>query len=162
MTLVDVKIGNRVAACHSLVTRRIDERSMRIALFDLDNNTFADNDEGVLELVVKVNSATNEDVEIFNILASDAQAKEYVLTSTGGHNNEISGIEGTSIGNIRIEASQGAVNIFNAEGCDIAIYAVDGTTLSRFTAVSDKESRDVVGGVYVVAAGNKVEKVIVK
>ena len=162
MTLVDVKIGNRVAACHSLVTRRIDERSMRIALFDLDNNTFADNDEGVLELVVKVNSATNEDVEIFNILASDAQANEYVLTSTGGHNNEISGIEGTSIGNIRIETSANAINVYNAEGYEVAIYTVDGTTISRFTAVSDMESRDVVGGVYVVAAGNKVEKVIVK
>ena len=162
MTLVDVKIGNRVAACHSLVTRRIDERSMRIALFDLDNNTFADNDEGVLELVVKVNSATNEDVEIFNILASDAQANEYVLTSTGGHNNEISGIEGTSIGNIRIETSANAINVYNAEGYEVAIYTVDGTTLSRFTAVSDMESRDVVGGVYVVAVGNKVAKVIVK
>ena len=162
MTLVDVKIGNRVAAYHSLVTRRIDERSMRIALFDLDNNTFADNDEGVLELVVKVNSATNENVEIFNILASDAQANEYVLTSTGGHNNEISGIEGTSIGNIRIETSANAINVYNAEGYEVAIYTIDGTTLSRFTAVSDMESRDVVDGVYVVAAGNKVEKVIVK
>ena len=162
MTLVDVKIGNRAAACHSLVTRRIDERSMRIALFDLDNNVFADNDEAVLELVVKVNSATNEDVQIFNILASDAQANEYVLTSTGGHNNEISGIEGTSIGNIRIETSANAINVYNAEGYEVAIYTIDGTTLSRFTAVSDMESRDVVDGVYVVAAGNKVEKVIVK
>ena len=162
MTLVDVKIGNRVAASHSLVTRRMDERSMRIALFDLDNNTFADNDEGVLELVVKVNSATNEDVEIFNILASDAQANEYVLTSIGGHNNEISGIEGTSVGNIRIETSANAINVYNAEGYEVAIYTVDGTTLSRFTAVSDMESRDVVGGVYVVAVGNKVAKVIVK
>ena len=162
MTLVDVKIGNRAAACHSLVTRRIDERSMRIALFDLDNNAFADNDEAVLELVVRVDSATNEDVEIFNILASDAQANEYVLTSTGGHNNEISGIDGTSIGNIRIETSANAINVYNAEGYEVAIYTVDGTTLSRFTAVSDMESRDVVGGVYVVVAGNKVEKVIVK
>ena len=162
MTLVDVKIGNRAAACHSLVTRRIDERSMRVALFDLDNNAFADNDEAVLELVVKVNSATNEDVEIFNILASDAQANEYVLTSTGGHNNEISGIEGTSIGNIRIATSANAINVYNAEGYEVAIYAIDGTTLSRFTAVSDKESRNVVGGIYVVAAGNKVEKVMVK
>ena len=162
MTLVDVKIGNRAAACHSLVTRRIDERSMRVALFDLDNNAFADNDEAVLELVVKVNSATNEDVEIFNILASDAQANEYVLTSTGGHNNEISGIECTSIGNIRISTSANAINVYNAEGYEVAIYAIDGTTLSRFTAVSDKESRNVVGGIYVVAAGNKVEKVMVK
>ena len=162
MTLVDVKIGNRAAACHSLVTRRIDERSMRVALFDLDNNAFADNDEAVLELVVKVNSATNEDVEIFNILASDAQANEYVLTSTGGHNNEISGIEGTSIGNIRISTSANAINVYNAEGYEVAIYTIDGTTLSRFTAVSDMESRNVVGGIYVVAVGNKVAKVIVK
>ena len=162
LTLVDVKIGNRAAACHSLITRRIDERSMRVALFDLDNNAFADNDEAVLELVVRVDSVTNEDVEIFNILASDAQANEYVLTSIGGHNNEVSGIEGTSIGNIRIEASQGVVNIFNAKGCQIAIYEVDGTTLSRFTAVSNVESLRVVAGIYMVVAGNKVEKVIVK
>ena len=101
-------------------------------------------------------------MQIFNILASDAQANEYVLTSTGGHNNEISGIEGTSIGNIRIETSANAINVYNAEGYEVAIYTIDGTTLSRFTAVSDMESRDVVDGFYVAAAGNKVEKVIVK
>ena len=162
MTLLDVTIGDRAAACHSLVTRRIDDRTMRIVLFDLDNNAFADNDEAILELVAKVNTATTEDIQIFNILASDAQANEYVLTSTGGHNSEMSGIGNVESGNIRIVASASDINIFNAEGCEIIIYAVDGTTVSRFTAMSDMESRSVVGGIYVVVAGNKVEKVIVK
>ena len=74
----------------------------------------------------------------------------------------MSGIGNVESGNIRIVASASDINIFNAEGCEIIIYAVDGTTVSRFTAMSDMESRSVVGGIYVVVAGNKVEKVIVK
>ena len=162
MTLVDVKIGNRAAGHHSLITRRINNRTTRIALFDLQNNAFADNGEAILELVVKSDSATNRNIEITNIFASDAHASEYVLTAIGGQNSEMSGIEGVAGENIRVKASSGVINIFNAAGCEIAVYAMDGTLISRFTAESAFESCRVANGVYVVAVGNKVEKVVVK
>ena len=162
MTLAAVNIGNRAEANHALAVKRIDDRTMRIALFDINNSTFADNNEAILELIVKVNGSTTDRIEINNILASDAQAHEYVLTSTGGNNADMSGIDYVGTSNIRIETTADGINIFNAEGYEVSIYAVDGTTLAHFVASSDFESRKVVPGVYVVAAGNKVEKVMVK
>ena len=162
MTLAAVNIGNRAEANHALAVKRIDDRTMRIALFDINNSTFADNNEAILELIVKVNGSTTDRIEINNILASDAQAHEYVLTSTGGNNADMSGIDYVGTSNIRIETTADGINIFNAEGYEVSIYAVDGTTLAHFVASSDCESRKVVPGVYVVAAGNKVEKVMVK
>ena len=162
MTLAAVNIGNRAEENHSLAVKRIDDRTMRIALFDINNSVFADNNDAILELIVKVNEAATGKIEINNILASDAQANEYVLTSTGGNNAEMSGIDYVGTSNIRIETTADGINIYNAEGCEIAIYAVDGTTLAHFVASSDFESRKVIPGVYVVAASNKVEKVMVK
>ena len=162
MTLYAVNIGNRAEGNHSLAVRRIDERTMRIALFDINNSTFADNNEAILELIVKVNEAATGAIEINNILASDAQAHEYVLTSIGGNNYDMSGIDNVGISNIRIEPTADGINIYNAKGYEVAIYAVDGTTLAHFVASSDVESHKVVPGVYVVTVGNNTEKVMVK
>ena len=162
MTLDAVNIGNRAEGYHSLAVKRVDDRTMRIALFDINNSIFADNDEAILELVVKVSETVSGAIEINNILASDAQAHEYTLTAIGGNNSNMSGIDNVGISNIRIETAVDGINIYNAEGCEVAIYAVDGTTLAHFIASSDVESRKVVSGVYVVTAGDKTEKVMVK
>lgn len=161
MTLIDVKPGNR-AAHHSLTSRHINERAMRISLFNPGSNAFANNSEAVLELVVKVNAVTTRNIELSNILASDAQANEYTLTSAGAHNTEMSGITGVDGDCIHVNASAGVINISNAEGCEITILAVDGTVISRFTASSVSESRRVANGVYMVVVGNVTEKVVVK
>ena len=162
MTLDAVNIGNRAEGYHSLAVKRVDDRTMRIALFDINNSIFADNDEAILELVVKVNETVSGAIEINNILASDAQAHEYTLTAIGGNNSNMSSLDNVGISNIRIETAVDGINIFNAEGCEVAIYAVDGTTLAHFIASSDVESLKVVPGVYVVTAGDKTEKVMVK
>ena len=162
MTLDAVNIGNRAEGYHSLAVKRVDDRTMRIVLFDINNSIFADNDEAILELVVKVNEASAGAIEINNILASDAQAHEYVLTSTGGNNANMSVVDNIGTSNIRIESTAEGINIYNAEGYEVAIYAVDGTTIAHFVAASDLESRKLVSGVYVVTAGNKAEKVMVK
>lgn len=147
---------------HSLATRRVDDRTMRIALFTPDNTAFVDNDDAILELIVKANAPVYEGIEIVNILASDSQAHEYVLTSTGGKNANQTSVENVSGDNVRIETASDAINILNADGREIAIVSADGTVLSHFTAKSDFESCKVVKGIYMVVAGNRTEKVIVK
>ena len=74
----------------------------------------------------------------------------------------MSGIDNVGISNIRIETTADGINIYNAKGYEVAIYAVDGTTLAHFVASSDVESHKVVPGVYVVTVGNNTEKVMVK
>ncbi len=84
------------------------------------------------------------------------------MTSRGGQSADMSGIEAAEGGKVRIETSTGVISVYNAEGMEVSIYAVDGTMITRFTSASDKETRRVCGGVYVVAVGTEVEKVVVK
>ena len=162
MTLVGVNAGERCESTHSIVTRRIDSRTIRVALFDASNAAFADNDGALLELIVNADGEISGDIEINNIVASDSNAHDYMLASAGGHNSDISGVGNICSESVRIEPSAGTVDILNAEGCEVMIHAADGTMLRRFVAESDAEHITIVPGVYVVAAGNKVAKVIVK
>lgn len=162
MTLVTVEAGARADASHSLMFRRIDDRTVRVILFDLGNSVFADNNEDLFELTVKADNSDCGNIHVDNIIASDTKAHEYLLTSTGGNNAGTSGVDEITDGTIRIVAGEGNVDIVNANGLEVAIYAVDGTLVDRFTAVSAHENRRLSAGVYVIAAGKLSEKVMVK
>jgi hypothetical protein len=163
MTLVDVESGARSDANHSLMKRRIDNSTMRIALFNLDNAVFADNDEAIIRLKVKADNANCGDIVMSNILAADSSANEYVLTSTGGHNQNLSGIGAIyGDGNISIVASTGEITVYNAEGKNIRIFTLDGAMVADIEAATNAENCKLVNGIYIVAAGNTVAKVFVK
>lgn len=163
MELVGVEIGQRANAYHSLMQRRIDDRTMRVALFDLNNSTFADNGEPLFRIIAKINNEKCGDISISGIMASDSQANEYVLSSTGGHNSGFAGIDAPyADGQIRIIAENKGVTIYNAEGLDVCIFAVDGTVLAQFTADSNAVSRQLANGIYVISVGDTVSKIMVK
>lgn len=163
MELVGVEIGQRADAYHSLMQRRIDDHTMRVALFDLDNSTFADNGEPIFRIIAKANNEKCGDISISGIIASDSQANEYVLSSTGGHNSGLAGMDVPfADGQISVVAENKGITIFNAEGLDVYIFAVDGTALAQFTADSNAVSRNLANGIYVVAVGNTVSKITVK
>lgn len=162
MTLMAVDAGARSEASHSLMYRRIDDRTVRVILFDLGNSAFADNNEDLFELTIKADRSDSGNIHVDNIIASDANAHEYLLTSTGGNNAGTSGVGELAGGTIRIVTGEGNVDIVNASGLEVAIYAVDGTLVDRFTAVSNRENRRLTAGVYVIAVGNVTEKVMVK
>lgn len=162
MTLNTVKPGKRIGAGHSLMTRRVDERTMRIALFNPNNVPFANNDEPILELVVKGDNAHSGDIEIRNIIASDAKAGEYRLQSMGGHCLGTTAIGAGKGDGIGIGTGGKAIHIHNAQGQEIAIYSLDGRMVSRFTATSEHESRRVDAGLYIVTVGNETFTLIVK
>ncbi|MDE5642060.1 MAG: leucine-rich repeat protein [Muribaculaceae bacterium] len=161
MSMVSVKAGDR-AAGHSLATRQIGANTTRIVLFDLGNNVFGDNDEALAVIEVKVNGNCTDDIRVDNILASDAQAHEYVLTSTGGHNSAVSGLTGEKSRSVEVAVENGEIIVFHAAGNEIAVYAPDGAVLTRVIAADDTERFSVLPGVYIVSAGDCVTKVVVK
>jgi len=162
MSIVGVEIGDRAVTTHSLMQRRIDDRTMRIALFDLNNSLFSDNDEPMFRIIVKAESQCG-DIVLSNALASDASANEYVLTSTGGHNADVSGmgsvVDGSSV---RIESTEGGVTIYNAKGEEVRIFTTDGKLMDSFTAEDNVVNRRLVSGIYIVAVANKVAKIMIK
>lgn len=163
MTLQSVELGPRAEAYHTLMQRVISDNVVRVALFNLDNEPFADNDEAILKVVVKSNGSVIGDLALCNILASDSEANEYVLASRIVSNNGTSGINAVyGDGTISVVATEYGLTIFNAEGQHVDIYTVDGAKIAGFKAESNAETRNVGNGVYVVTAGEIVVKVIVK
>lgn len=162
MNIESITIGSRAESNHSLQTKRIDDNTVRIVLFDLNNSEFADNSEPLFNINVISDQVRQGEILIGNILASDAQAHEYSLYSTGGNFSDMTGVHNTFTSDIRIEAAENAINIFNAENYAVAVFAIDGTTISRFVAKANIETINVVPGIYVVSAGDNAVKVIVK
>ena len=161
MTLEGVNAGGRVAG-HSLIVKRMEGNTVRVVLFDLNNKPFADNDGTVIELVVRAEASATGDIVADYIIASDGRAKEYVLGWSGGHSGAISGVDGVDAGEIHIEPTHDGVAIFGAANRPVAVYAVDGTTVCSFVATTNRERVALDQGVYVVVAGEKATKVMVK
>lgn len=131
-------------------------------MFNAGNNAFDESDEALIYLTIKAESASTSGIEIRRIIASDSQAKEYLITSVGGSNTDFSDIKVIESSDITIEPGTGTIRVFNAQGLNVAIHSIDGTTIRHFEAKSAQENCNVASGIYVVKVGTKIEKVAVK
>ena len=162
LKIANITSGARTEQCHKVSFRRMDNGNVRFVIFDVNNNAFDNSDEAIINLSVKAEKSVAGDMSIVNILGSDASAHEYSLAFDGGHNIGTTGIADVYAGNIRIEAGEGCIRVFNAAGAQIVIVAPDGRTAADFVAGSAEERCDVMPGIYVVTAGQAVKKVMVK
>lgn len=159
MTLENVKAGKR-AAGHTLSSRRIDDRTMRVVLFDFNNSAFAEADLPLLELMVNGDNITADEVEIFDIVASDIASNSYALTSRGKGSS--TGV-GTALDtDDTIHSTEKGLLITNAKGKHIAVYTVDGRIIKSFTAASDAETITLAKGIYIVTVENNSSKIAIK
>ena len=163
MSISDVKLNERVAEHHTLTSRRISDRCMRIAIFDIDNSLLAEYGDVIMELDVNTNGVKPEDITISNIIAADDEANEYML----GFADETNFASQATIGQdhvsgIYIEALMDGVAVYNASGLDIAIHTVDGQEVTRLTADKDMETISLNDGIYVVTAGSVAKKINIK
>ncbi len=162
MTLESVKKGLRADANHSLFVHRLGGNVVRVVLFAANNSAFTDAEGAIIELVVKSDNPDCGSIEMSNIIASDADANEYHLTSIGGHNASATSISGVDEGGIGVASGNGGVSFMNAEGKHIYIYSLDGSLVASFVAASSDEFQALVGGVYIVRIGEMVKKVLVE
>ncbi|MDE6017813.1 MAG: Ig-like domain-containing protein [Muribaculaceae bacterium] len=77
----DVRAGSRISGTHTFQYYRFDETHVRVAIYNLGNVAFADNDEPLFEIIAGGNLNDHAGVRLTNIIASDSDAHEYVLRS---------------------------------------------------------------------------------
>ena len=160
--LVTVKAGKRTKPFHGLTSANIGNNAVRVALFDIGNHEFAASDEAILELVVKTSTSECGDIAIDNIIAADADANEYRLTSTGGHNNGVTDIDAIYTGGqIHIVAVKGGVEVYNADGQTVRVFGIDGKLMHSEKAAGERLNISLSNGIYVVTAGNAEQKIVV-
>ncbi len=159
-TLKEVKGGAR-AAGHVLSSRRIDDRTMRIVLFDLDNKAFADNGGPLLDLVVDGDDVIAGDIDIFDIIASDISATSFKLKSRAGLG--MSGVESVETGEgISFVLTADGLTLYDVKGKNIAICTIDGRVIRTFTAAYNSETINLTPGMYVVSVNGMSTKIAIK
>ncbi len=157
-SLVNVRAG-KGAGDHVLTSRRIDDRTLRVILFDLNNSSFATMSEPLLQIEVG-GDVYAEDVEIFDIVASDISATSHDLTTRTGFGP--SGVNNNKLSSDSVSLSAEGLVINGAAGKHVAVYSVDGTVVASFVAGSDSETLSLDQGIYVLTIDGESIKISVK
>ncbi len=162
LTLDGVEAGVRAEATHSLFMRQVADDVYRVVLFSASGQAFANNKEPLFMLKVKSERCSDGDITFERILAADAEATEYRLSYTGGHNTLSSGINGVDGGVITVRPCPGGLEVLNAEGLRVYVYGFDGSLLTSFVADADGARLPLQPGVYIVKVGTLIYKVAIK
>ncbi len=157
--LKDVTIGGR-AAGHELTTRRIDDRTMRVVIFDLNNSAFTSSAEPLFNVTIEGDNISSEDVELSGIYASDYSSKSFELTSRNGWLR--SDVGTVSAADFSVAYTGEGILIGNAAGKKVTISATDGKVVNSFVAASDSETVSLSHGIYIVTVEGRSLKVAVK
>ena len=88
---VDVKAGSRIAGSHSMITWNHADNHIRVVIFNLGNNAFADNEAPIFEIVTD-SYVSASDIAITSIIASDTDANGYMLASRTADTNGVAAI----------------------------------------------------------------------
>lgn len=155
-----IKLGNRLEKTHRLSMRQVDEKTIRIIIFDLNTRAFTESDDPIMEITLS-GIGSNGDVEIRNIIASDANAHDYVLSFEGETSGTL-GLDDDLFRQIIINPYKGALEIMNAQSKRIIISSIDGKTVTAINSATDFERIELPTALYIVQVGNVTEKVIVK
>ncbi|MDE6341797.1 MAG: hypothetical protein K2K93_05725 [Muribaculaceae bacterium] len=73
-----------------------------------------------------------------------------------------SGVKAVSLGNVKIEGGKNVINVSGLNGQDVMISTIDGRIAAKASKVSNNAAFNLEKGVYVVKAGDKEAKVVVK
>ncbi len=86
------------------------------------------------------------------------------VTCVGGHSNVENIVDETSFVIAPNPAKNGVANIYVAERCDVTVTDMTGRIVAQFVAVPELDNKISVRntGIYVVKAGNSIQKLIVK
>ena len=133
---VEVKEGRRVADSHIMATRKIADNHIRVALYNLGNTAFAENNAPIIEIIADGMIADNEEIAICNIIAADTDANRFVLASKAADTS-------------RVEALGFDSN------APVKVYDLDGRH------ISDKVD-NLEQGIYIFRQGNNAKKVRIR
>ncbi len=160
-TLVDVKPGKR-ADGHKISYRRIDDRTMRIALFDINGSAFINSNESILELVVEGKSIDTSDIEIYGIVASDITSQSHALTLRAG-DIDLAGTSKVTIDDTILTPEPDGLTVSGARGKKIVVSNLLGQIVSSFTVSADPQTIRLDKGIYIIAIdGAGAAKIAVK
>ena len=162
MEFEGVKTGDSISNTHSLRTYKLNENTMRIILFAMDNEVIQNTEEPLVILEVKNKSSECGRINAYNILSTDETAIEHRLFATGGENKTTLVADNITDNDISTNVCDNTLVVNNAVGYHCYIYSIDGMLIDLFKIQTIREIHSLTTGVYIVKIGNKIEKIIIK
>ena len=157
MTVEGISKGTQ-ASSHSLVHNITDEGRVEVVVFSTSNKPFSATEGSLFDLQVRA-TADCGDINMENILASDATTTDYELMYEGGHNTGIvTGIDDID-GDLKVFADPQGITVYNAEGLKINIYFVTGELVASCKGATSPERFNLGKGIYVVTVDGKTFKI---
>lgn len=161
MEITEVVTGPRAAA-HTLMYNIKSDGTVKLVLFSFSNMPFLPGDEPLFVLVGNTREECG-DLTITNIIGSDRNNNEYELGFDGGMNSSFT----TSVGNldggdIKVNIVSDGVEILHADGAAVNVFNVNGSVVASIPTASDYEKINLAKGIYIITAGNRTVKAIVK
>lgn len=157
----NIRIGKQLEKTHKLSMRRIDDNTIRVIIFDINNRAFAESCDPILEIVLR-DSAKSGNVTLRNVIASDADAHDYYLIANGETSGNIGLVGIGNEKNIEINSNHNSIEIRNAAAKKIIVSAIDGRRITTIESASDLERIELPSGVFIVKVGSVSEKIMVK
>ncbi len=158
-TLKDVTAGRR-AAGHTFRTRRIDDRTIRVVIYDLNNSVFAVSSEPLFNVMVGGDNVSARDIEISAAYASDKASQSFALdTRNGWITNHVGSVSNPDFS---VSSTAEGVMIANAAGKKVIICSEDGKVIRSFTAGSDTETLSLHKGIYIISVEGSAIKILVE
>ena len=145
---------------HQIVSS-INEGVLRVIVYSLNNDSYAASTEPLFTVKTSVENIGN--VQITNIIAGDIYVGRHELTPMSLNGGEgTTAVDYISDENITVCGFLNEIAVINAQGRDVAIYAIDGKLVKAFVAENNNVVVPVATGVYAVVCGGKSFKVAVK
>lgn len=161
LNLDDIVADESLSATHLLMTKRIDESTMRVVVYSPALNVI--DGDCLFEIMVSGMPSEGAGISISNILATTRNLEEYELGFDGCYLiNGTTGITGADKTDVKVETENGIIRVLNAVDKTVSIYTLDGKLAAEVDAASASQIFNINSGMYVVKAGNKAYKVIVK
>lgn len=155
---VQVKLSKAVASTHQLTTSLMDNNTLRVAVYSLENKSLADS-ENVLS-VSSVKNFNAEDVQILNAMAADAEATGFSLS--GRFDNTTSIDNATEGQNACVKNVDGGFIVTGNTNAHISVYTMGGELVKDFLLSTGSDKIALQQGIYLVTIDGQVTKIIVK
>lgn len=156
--LADVALAGRAKASHTMAWNTLSDGTIRVVAYAVNNATFSNDEEALLNLVLKASDELKADAEV--VLADGLFASEYGLENRAPAISVLMRSDATSVGGavasaFRVYGTEGAVVVECGADAAVSIYTVTGKLVQQATVEPGKNIIPLPGGVYIVN-GNKV------
>lgn len=160
--IVNLRLDESVSQTHELAFAPAGDGVYRAVIFDLESRVMQSNESPLVYIDINNNLDSSGAILLTNVVASDSEANRYSLVSTRSEGIETASVTSIDEKDVEIVAASDGVVIMNAKGKAIMVVSAEGISYADFIGMNSDEKVLLTKGLYLVKAGEKTMKLIVR